>query len=239
MNNKEKRLNKNKIIIIVCILILLIVIITGVLVLIYKINKKSDNNAENESSTASIETKVIDKFYNNFLIAYILQADVKTGEGTLTINGDPYPYYAVTDPILENIHSIDDISNLIEDTLRTESVIRVNKLLKSEYANQYINTDNTLYVRKTPYVCEVSPFGNIEKDKIQYSNEGNANYAIYDDVPYEIITDKDGKLKTDGMWFGCSQSVNYTHIDKESEYDPNKEPDNMLIDDEIVENGEK
>lgn len=223
-NNRKMKISKNKLIIIISVVVLLVIVVTGVAILANKINNKQKEENKNEGTPAvSIDKQTINTLYNNFLIAYILQGDVQTGSGTLTIEGDSNVYYAVTDPLFENIHTLADIKELINDNLLDYITIRVDKLMNSEYANQYTSTENTLYVKKTINTCSVSPFGNLEKERIEYSKREDKNFAVYERVPYEAVTDEDGSLKASAMWFGCSQAINYTDIDKDSTYDPYKQ----------------
>ena len=238
-NNRKKKINKNKLIIIIGAAILLVIVVAGIAILAHKIDNKKKEEKKKEETAEKMDKQAVDTFYNNFLIAYILQGDVQTGNGTLTIEGDSNVYYAVTDPLLQNVHTVADIKEIINDSLIYYAAIRVDKLMNSAYANQYMSRDNTLYVKKTANICDVSPFGNLVKDNIEYAKRDDRHYVVYENVPYEINVDEDDNLRAGAMWFGCSRAVNYIDIDKESVYDPNKEldlgPDSEV---ENMENGE-
>ncbi len=242
----KKKINKNKLIILVSTLVLLIIIVAGVSNLAYRLHKKN-NKTDKVEEKLNMEKEAKELLYNNFIIGYMLEDDVETGEGELVIDGDPTVYYAVTDPLLKDIHTLEDINNLIDENLNDLTAVRVNKLMKSDYANKYVSNGKTLYVSKTNNGCAVSPFGLIDKDKIEYSNyEGNI-YAIYNNVPYQVQYDDNQKLKARALWFKCSEALSYTNTGLEDVYDPGNIPedvqqimDNRVTDTttEKVENGE-
>ena len=144
MKNKKQ---KNVIIITLVAVVLLLLVVAGVIVLANKIKNKNENkNKEGNTANVSEESRVKEVYYNNYLISYIIEGDVQTGEGKLRIDGDPNVYYAVTDYLLEDFHSIEDINKLIDDTLYYEAAIKAYKLMDSEYSNKYTEYDGTLYV---------------------------------------------------------------------------------------------
>lgn len=225
-NNGKRKINKNKLIILIGIIILLIIIVAGISVLTYKItHKTSEKDGEKESLNVEREAK--DLFYNNFLIGYMLSDDVQTGDGELIIEGDPTVYYAVTDPLLKDIHTLEDLKNLIDDNVDDFTAVRINKLMNSEYANQYASNGKTLYVSKTTNGCSVSPFGVLDKSKIVYRNYEDNIYAVYDNVPYQVYYDANNDLKARALWFNCSEAISYTNTGAEDVYSPDNLPNDV------------
>ena len=222
-NKKEKKINKNKLLIIISAVVLLLIIIIGVVVLAIKIQKRDGNSKNKPLSQEDVEKNVKNLFYNDYLISYILEDDVKVGEGTLTIEGEDVVYYAVDDPLLKDIKSPTDIYNLIKETLFSEAVVRTMKLMESEYANQYISQGDTLYVSKTANPCSIYK-SEIDKSKIEYQLMDGNMYAIYDNVPYQGYYDEDKKtIKASTLWFACSKNFSNTGTGKDDVYDPNYE----------------
>lgn len=228
--NEKKKINKNRLIIFICALVLLVIVVAGVVVLALKIKNKKNEPAK--LTGESLEKRAKDVFYNNYLISYILQDDVETGEGTLTIEGDPNVYYAVTDPLLNDIHTPEDINKLIDDNLSTEGEIRANKLLESQYANLYVSHNNTLYVKKSENLCSVYEEGKVDYSKISYTKDGNNIFVTYNNVPVRIrLNDDKNVLEAPTLWFACSRGFNYTDLSKDGQYDPNN-----IIEDEETNN---
>lgn len=239
-NNGKKDINKNKIIIALCAIVLLLLVIVGVVVLANKINNREKDKAGENAPTAKAEEEMAkDLLYNNYLISYILEGDVEIGEGKLNIEGNPTTYYAVTDPLLADIHSIGDIYDLIDNDLTAIAAVRARKLMQSEYANQYTSRNDVLYVSKIAEPCEIYEGGPLDKSKMKYRVDGDSVFAVYDNIPYMGLYDDDNKLKADTLWFACSKAFSNTKTDKDDIYNPNAnaENNNAAVDPNI--NGDK
>ena len=208
MKNKKQ---KNVIIITLVAVVLLLLVVAGVIVLANKIKNKNENkNKEGNTANVSEESRVKEVYYNNYLISYIIEGDVQTGEGKLRIDGDPNVYYAVTDYLLEDFHSIEDINKLIDDTLYYEAAIKAYKLMDSEYSNKYTEYDGTLYVKKKENPCNILDGETLDKDKIEYRKVDNSLYAVYNTVPVPVEYDQQKNLKAYTLWFTCFD--NFTNI---------------------------
>ncbi len=221
MNNKKKKIKANMAIIISCIVVFLVVAIGVVILSVNKIkNKNNDSNKTENKPALKEEGKAKELLYNNYLISYILEGDVEIGEGTLGIEGDPNVYYAVVDSRLQNIHSLSDIYSLIDNNLFDEAAIRARKLMESAYANQYVSSGDTLYVKKMDSPCAINENEPLDKDKIEYNKIDDNIYAIYDTVPFQGYYDDENNLKAYTLWFACSDNFSNTEITKDSVYNP-------------------
>lgn len=231
MKNSKKKKNNSKLIIICSAIVLLLAIALGVLALIYKIDKreKEKKKVENDPiAQKKPEDKAKDMLYNNYLISYILEGDVQIGEGTLTIEETGEVYYAVTDILLSDIHTISDIYKLIENNLTDDAAARARKLMESPYANQYTYNDDTLYVIKTAAPCAINGDEPIEKDKAEYRLDGKNTYIVYKNIPYQGYYDEKSYLKASTLWFACSLNFPHTKTGKDDVYDPNYVPEDYV-----------
>ena len=170
MDNQKRQLNVKLITIIVLVLILLSLLATAGYLLLNEDKNPEENIPENTEKTNnnSEEEQAKDVFYNIFLITYILEGDVKVGDGKLTINDDDEPYYAVSDYLLNDIHSLSDINKLIDDNLLDAAAVRTRKIMESSYANQYTYNEDILYVKKTKDPCKNVAGGEPDKNKTEY-----------------------------------------------------------------------
>ena len=212
---------KYKLIIVLSSILLVLFIIAGIVVISKRINKTDspNNNVSNKEEGYSEEQQLKDILYNNFLIAYLLEADIKTGDGTLTINGEQGVYYTVTDYLLENIHSLKDINDLIEENLDDVTIIRTKKFMQSEYSNKFTESNGVLYVKKSISPCEVNNNEDITKDNISVSIQKDRYTLFYKGIPYSPYKTDDNKIKVSTLWFNCMPNFTKIGLDADSYYD--------------------
>ncbi len=224
----KKNINiKNLVIIILVVIFVILLLITIYLYNIKNYKESINNNVSDPANTEEKDDKVrekalIDALYNNFLISYILEGDIQIGDGKLVIDNENEPYYAVNDYLLEDIHSLSDINQLIDNNLLDLTAIKAAKIRESEYANQYIFSKNTLYVKKTKTPCFRT------EEKLDLSSN---NYRILDDglsivykrVPYTFRIDKDKNIKANTLWFTCIKDIGSIKTGKEDRFEPTED----------------
>lgn len=184
---------KNKKIFLI-ILITLLVIISFILIAIGILNKNNEQNEENENLTVNDIKNLI---RNNYLSTYLLEGDIKVTDSYMNMGDDIY--YIVQDPLLENINSISDISNLIENTFFESRAATIFEKLKDDKYNQYVVAGDYLYVKKGN-VCENFPtitYGDIAQQELE-----DGIWIDYNDAGFKI-KQEDGKWKTGTIIYKC------------------------------------
>ncbi len=215
--------NKKKLIIIIISIVCVLALIAGAVVyLVIKNNKPKEKENPTEYNEKDVEEQVRNAFYNNFLITYILEGDIQVGEGTLRIDGSDDVYYAVTDYLLEDIHDISDINDLITNNLTPAAEVRARKVMSSSYANQYMSQNDVLYVKKTATPC-FRLEEKVDMNIAEYKVIDNRLFTVYNNVPYEVSKDEDGKYTASTLWNTCIKDFGSIGIGKEDEFIPNAE----------------
>lgn len=184
---------KNKKIFLI-ILITLLVIISFILIAIGILNKNNEQNEENENLTVNDIKNLI---RNNYLSTYLLEGDIKVTDSYMNMGDDIY--YIVQDPLLENINSISDISNLIENTFFESRAATIFEKLKDDKYNQYVVAGDYLYVKKGD-VCKNFPkitYGDIIQQELE-----DGIWIDYNDAGFKI-KQEDGKWKTGTIIYKC------------------------------------
>ena len=220
---------KYKLIIILSSLFVLLFMVVGIVVISNRIKKNDNKTADPKEELNTRDNELKDNVYNNFLIAYLLEADIKTGDGTLTIAGEDGVYYAVTDYLLENIHSLNDINDLIDKTLDDTTIIRAKKFMKSEYSNQFTQSDGVLYVKKSISPCTVNRGEPVDRSKLTINSSNGRTSVYYNSLPYTPYEDQNNKIKSSSLWFNCMPNFNRIGLDENASYNPEvSEDDNTL-----------
>ena len=184
---------KNKKIFLI-ILITILVIISFILIAIGILNKNKEQNEENENLTVNDIKNLI---RNNYLSTYLLEGDIKVTDSYMNMGDDIY--YIVQDPLLENINSISDISNLIENTFFESRAATIFEKLKDDKYNQYVVAGDYLYVKKEN-VCKDFPeiiYGEIIQKKLE-----DGIWIDYNDAGFKI-KQEDNKWKTGTIIYKC------------------------------------
>ena len=188
---------KNKKIFLI-ILITILVIISFILIAIGILNKNKEQNEENENLTVNDIKNLI---RNNYLSTYLLEGDIKVTDSYMNMGDDIY--YIVQDPLLENINSISDISNLIENTFFESRTATIFEKLKDDKYNQYVVAGDYLYVKKGN-VCKDFPeinYGEIIQKELE-----DGIWIDYNDAGFKI-KQEDNKWKTGTIIYKCSDET--------------------------------
>ena len=219
----KKKVNIKVIIVIILIILVLILLIINAILYAYNKNNnktsESNNTVENANQTLEnglTEDDFKNTFYNNYLLTYILEGDIQIGSGTLKTSEDGEVYYAVTDYLLEDIHSLEDINKLINDNIDSFGVARIRKIMESSYSNKYIAANNRLYVKKR---LEEK----VDISHIQYELRGEDNIVIYERVPYTFVFEENKKPKATRLWFTCIKDFGGIGIGKDDVFEPTEE----------------
>lgn len=229
--------------IIIIILFIILVFMSIAAIYLYTNNdNESHNNSSNENNsteeiTETVETKFKNAYYNNFLITYIIEGDIKTGEGTLKIEGSDDEYLAVDDFLLKDIHSLEDINNLIEDNLTEIATSRTIKVLESSYSNKYAVKNNTLYVKKNDNPCFKTE-ENIDMSKAEFVDEDGKQFLVYNRVPVSFIIEDDGKAKSSSLLYTCIKNFVTIKTGKNDVFEPTEDdlfkPSDFEFDEEEI-----
>ncbi len=193
----KKFIVKNKKIFLI-ILITLLVIISFILIAIGILNKNNEQNEENENLTVNDIKNLIK---NNYLSTYLLEGDIKVTDSYMNMGDDIY--YIVQDPLLENINSISDISNLIENTFFESRAATIFEKLKDDKYNQYVVAGDYLYVKKGN-VCKDFPeinYGEIIQKELE-----DGIWIDYNDAGFKI-KQEDNKWKTGTIIYECQDET--------------------------------
>ncbi len=239
----NKKLNVKYLVIIV--LTVIFVILLGINIYLYVIKKPDNkevantNNESNNSTTEIDENSRVEELkqalYNNFLIAYIIDGDIQVGDGELIVDGSDESYYAVTDYLLQDIHSLSDINDLINNNILDITATRIAKIQESDYANQYAVSKNTLYVKKTKTPCfRTDQKLDLSSNKYRLL-EGDSLSIVYERVPYTFRLDDDGNIKANTLWFTCVKDIGSIKTGKDDKFEPTDEdlfkPSDFVYDD--------
>lgn len=153
----------------IIVLVVLIILVVGFD--LYLVNTKNGNTKpDNNKTTTTVNSKLKELAYKDYLVTYILMGDVKTSEGYIEMDG--ITYYVVDDELFKDINSIDDITNIIEDTFDEPHAVYFMNYLHDENYNNYLVSNNHLYIKKGSNLCKnLLPYN----ESIMRIENGNGN----------------------------------------------------------------
>ena len=189
---------------IIIILVLLILLVVGFD--LYLINKKgnsseSEKKPVKENKLTAVNKELKELAYDNYIYSYLVQGDVKTSDGYVTVEG--ITYYAVDDEVLKDINTLEDISALVERLFDGALVSMYLNYFNDEQYNNYIYTDNHLYVKKGSGICHT--IAQYDEDIMRFE-EGNGEngdkLVVMDEIVVRAV-EIDGKYYTTAIEFNC------------------------------------
>lgn len=181
------------------IILIVLIVIAFLVIIATRIFKKNESESKKEDSLTTNDIKNLIR--NNYLSTYLLEGDIKITDSYMNIGDDIY--YIVQDPLLENINSISDISNLIENTFFEGRAATFFEELTNEKYNQYVVVGDYLYVKKGD-VCKNFPkitYGDIMQNKLE-----DGIWIDYNDAGFKLIQE-DGKWKTGTIIYKCQDET--------------------------------
>lgn len=180
---------KNKKLIILLIVIVIAIGVTFGAILIFKKNNKDDK------IESDFQSRAVTIVHNNYLLSYLFYGDILIDDSYIIDTNEKY--YRVNDKILENITSISDIINLIEDTLTPYIQSTYINYLHTGETNNYLEENGSLYVK-------------VKKDaykNIQKYNDGDISYDIEDGKMNIKSNDFYTAIEVDGEYYLTALSI--------------------------------
>ena len=209
MNNK----NKNLIIIILCVVVLLLAISIGSISYIksLKDNSNSNNTFKEENHEVSEEELIQDAInvaYNNYLLTYLMEADINTSEESIK-DKDNNTYYLVNDSTFPNITSLNDLDTIIDNTFTKDTNNNVKSFLKSEHSNKYLVQNGKFYVKKSLETCNVNNGIEVKKENFNAELIDTNAHVYYQDLENKMIYTyqfpiDNNKVKSSILLYNCN-----------------------------------
>lgn len=192
----------------ILILVVLIILVVGVDIYLVKTKGNNNfgiinNNNGTEKQDNKVNTALKELAYNNYLLSYLLTADVQTADGYVEIEG--ITYYAVDDELLKDIKTLDDITLLIDKVFEGGLVSLYTNYLSDEKYNNYIYINDHLYIKKGANIChKIAPY-NEEIMRFEDGNGENGDkLVVMDEVEVRAVN-------IDDNWY--TTSLEYYCID--------------------------
>ena len=152
--------NWKKLLIIIIIIVLIILIILLINIFVKKDIKPNDTDSP-QNSELEIAKELIK---NNYIYSYLVSGDIKTESGYITVEN--VNYYYINDGLLESINSLEDMSNLIENTFIKGKFSSYFDNLKA--GHKYFESNGNLYVAKANNICQ--EFQNYDAEDISITS---------------------------------------------------------------------
>lgn len=178
--------NWKKLLIIIIIIIVLIVLI----VLLINIFVKKDIEPNDPDSPQNSELEIARELIkNNYIYSYLVSGDIKTESGYIAY--EDVEYYYINDEVLESIHSIEDMSNLIKNTFIKGKFSSYYDNLKA--GHKYFESNGNLYVAKGDNVCQ--EFQSYDEEDISIASITDEEMVI------KLADDYAYAYKQDDKWY--------------------------------------
>lgn len=174
---------KKKNILALAIIIILLIALIVIVVLI--INKKNNLNAESTDNQI-LKERVEQLVNNSYVIYYMLYGDVKLDDGKITLNNTTYR--AINDELV--VKTLEEYNSLLEDTFTD---IGLEKILNNKEVNEYIEMNNTLFVKKIENPCQ--SITQLNLTNLRFNGDDKEKVVTYGDINSSIYI-----YNVDGQW---------------------------------------
>ena len=174
---------KKKNILALAIIIILLIALIVIVVLI--INKKNNLNAESTDNQI-LKERVEQLVNNSYVIYYMLYGDVKLDDGKITLNNTTYR--AINDELV--VKTLEEYNSLLEDTFTD---IGLEKILNNKEVNEYIEMNNTLFVKKIENPCQ--SITQLNLTNLRVNGDDKEKVVTYGDINSSIYI-----YSVDGQW---------------------------------------
>ena len=145
--------------------LLIIIVLIILIILLINIFVKKDIKPNDTDSPQNSELEIAKELIkNNYIYSYLVSGDIKTESGYITVEN--VNYYYINDGLLESINSLEDMSNLIENTFIKGKFSSYFDNLKA--GHKYFESNCNLYVAKGNNICQ--EFQNYDAEDISITS---------------------------------------------------------------------
>ena len=170
--------------------LLIIIVLIILIILLINIFVKKDIKPNDTDSPQNSELEIAKELIkNNYIYSYLVSGDIKTESGYITVEN--VNYYYINDGLLESINSLEDMSNLIENTFIKGKFSSYFDNLKA--GHKYFESNGNLYVAKGNNICQ--EFQNYDAEDISIASITDEEMVI------KLADDYAYAYKQDDKWY--------------------------------------